>query len=136
VSAAPLVVGENGGVSDQEPQGDVTGEARIRRAPRIGRFLFLGAAVGLIGTLILTSLYPADPNVGFPALFGYFALYGVPIGVALGAVLALVLDRMSVRRARTVTVERDHVERDHVERDHVERDHVEHIEPEALPPAD
>jgi hypothetical protein len=123
VSAHALAVGDNGGVSEQEPQDEVTGEARIRRAPRIGRFLFLGAAVGLIGTLILTSLYPADPNVGFAALFGYFALYGVPIGVALGAILALVLDRLSERRARTVTVEREHVENDSVE-------------PEALPPAD
>ncbi len=110
MSAHALAVGENGGVSEQEPQDDVTGEARIRRAPRIGRFLFLGAAVGVIGTLILTSLYPADPNIGFPALFGYFALYGVPIGVALGAMLALVLDRLSVRRTRTVTVEREHIE--------------------------
>jgi hypothetical protein len=126
VSAATVAVGENGGVSEQEPQGDVTGEARIRRAPRIGRFLFLGGAVGLIGTLILTGLYPADRSVGFPALFGYFALYGVPIGVALGAVLALVLDRISVRRTRTVAVEREHVE----------REQAEHIEPEALPPAD
>jgi len=123
VSAHSLAVGENGGVSEQEPQNDVTGEARIRRAPRIGRFLFLGAAVGLIGTLILTGLYPSDPNVGFAALFGYFALYGVPIGVALGAVLALVLDRISVRRSRTVNVEREHIDN-------------EHVEPEALPPAD
>jgi hypothetical protein len=118
-------------VSEQEPQDDDTGEARIRRAPRIGRFLFLGAAVGLIGTLILTGLYPSDPNVGFPALFGYFALYGVPIGLALGAILALVLDRISVRRTRTVTVEREHVGREHVERVEPEA-----VEPEALPPAD
>ena len=123
MSAPALAVGENRGVSEQEPQDDVTGEARIRRAPRIGRFLFLGAAVGLIGTLILTSLYPADPDVGFAALFGYFSLYGVPIGVALGAILALVLDRLSVRRTRTIAVEREHFER-------------EHTEPEALPPAD
>ena len=118
LSAITAVVGDNGGVSAQETQDDVTGEARIRRAPRIGRFLFLGGAVGLIGTLILTGLYPADPNVGFPALFGYFALFGVPIGVALGALLALLLDRISVRRTRTVTVEH------------------ERVEPEALPPAD
>ena len=118
VSAREAAVGDNGGVSAQESQDDVTGEARIRRAPRIGRFLFLGGAVGLIGTLILTGLYPADPNVGFPALFGYFALFGVPIGVALGALLALFLDRISLRRTRTVTVEH------------------ERVEPEAVPPVD
>ena len=118
MSAWAAAVSENGGVSAQEPQDDVTGEARIRRAPRIGRFLFLGGAVGLIGTLILTSLYPSDPAVGFPALFGYFALYGVPIGVALGALLALFLDRLSIRRTRTVAVEH------------------ERVEPQALPPTD
>jgi hypothetical protein len=42
-------------------------------------------------------------------------------------VLALVLDRLSVRRARTVTVERERIEREQVEGD---------VEPEALPPAD
>jgi hypothetical protein len=128
VATAALAVGENGGVSAQEPQDEATGEARIRRAPRLGRFLFLGAAVGLIGTLALTSLYPADPDVGFAALFGYFALYGVPIGVALGAVLALVLDRLSLRRTRTVTVAKEHVAGEQVEN--------EPVEPEALPPAD
>ena len=96
----------------QEPQDDLSGEARIRRAPRLGRFLFLGGVVGLLGTLIATSLFPADPNVGFAALFGYFALYGVPIGVALGAMLALVLDRISLRRSRTVAVEHENVARD------------------------
>jgi hypothetical protein len=99
-------------VTDPDQQPELSNEARIRRAPRLGRFLFVGGAVGLIGTLILTSLYPADPAVGFPALFGYFALYGVPIGVALGALLALVLDRISLNRSKTVLVEREHVEAD------------------------
>ena len=94
----------------QEPQDDLTGEARIRRAPRLGRFLFLGGAVGLIVTLILTSLYPADPKIGFAALFGYFAVYGVPIGVALGGLLAILLDRISLRRSRTVAVEHEHID--------------------------
>jgi hypothetical protein len=99
-------------VTDPDPQPELSNEARIRRAPRLGRFLFVGGAVGLIGTLILTSLYPADPAVGFPALFGYFALYGVPIGVALGALLALVLDRVSLNRSKTVLVAHEHVERE------------------------
>lgn len=82
----------------------------IRRAPRMGAFLFLGAALGLVVTLFLTGLYPADPNVGFAALFGYFALYGVPAGTVLGALVGLVLDRVSRRRTRTVDAERTDVE--------------------------
>jgi len=82
-----------------------TDQVTVRRAPRIPAFLFVGGAVGVIGTLVLTSLYPADPAVGFAALFGYFALYGVTAGVVLGAVVGIIVDRVSSRRAKTVTVE-------------------------------
>lgn len=84
-------------------------EVSIRRAPRIGVFLIVGAMLGALVTLILTSLFPADPNVGFAASYAYFCLYGIPAGVALGALLALVLDTVSKRRARTVTVARDEI---------------------------
>ena len=94
-------VGENGGVSSSE--------VSIRRAPKIAVFLILGGVVGLFVTLILTSLFPSDPAVGFFASFAYFCLYGIPAGVALGALLALVLDAISSRRARMVTVERDEI---------------------------
>lgn len=93
-------------MSDAQPDPAPTRVA-IRRAPRLGTFLFLGGAVGAIGTLVLTSLFPADPAVGFAASFGYFALFGVPAGVLLGAVVGLVLDAISLRRSRTVAVERD-----------------------------
>jgi len=82
-------------------------EVRIRRAPKLGVFLGLGGALGAIATLVLTSLYPADPQVGFAATLGYFLLFGIPAGVVLGAVVGLVLDAISRRRARTVTAERE-----------------------------
>ncbi len=105
---AVVAVGDNGGVTNQppEPQPELD-QARIRRAPKIPAFLIVGGGLGAIATLILTSLFPADPNVGFGALFGYFALYGVTAGVVLGAVLAIILDRASARRARMVAVERE-----------------------------
>lgn len=84
-------------------------EVSIRRAPKIAVFLILGAVVGLLVTLILTSLFPSDPAVGFVASFAYFCLYGIPAGVALGALVALVLDVISSRLARMVTVERDEI---------------------------
>ncbi|CAN5152504.1 hypothetical protein BH11ACT4_BH11ACT4_06550 [soil metagenome] len=82
-------------------------EVRIRRAPRYPAFIAVGAVLGAIATLVVTSLFPADPSVGFGALFAYFAIYGVTAGVVLGAVLAIVLDRLSARRSKTVTVERE-----------------------------
>lgn len=84
-------------------------EVSIRRAPRIGVFLVLGALLGALTTLILTSLFEPDPNVGFAASYLYFCLYGVPAGVVLGAAVALVLDAISKRRAGTVTVARDEI---------------------------
>ncbi len=87
-------------------------EVRLRRAPKLGVFLLVGAAIGAIVTLILTSLFPADPAIGFAATFGYFLLFGAPAGAALGALVGLVIDRISIARARTVTVEREVVEGD------------------------
>ena len=85
-------------------------EARVRRAPKLGVFLLLGAVVGALVTLVLTSLFPADPSVGFAASFGYFLLFGAPAGAALGAIVGLIIDRVSIARARTVTVDREVVE--------------------------
>lgn len=84
-------------------------EVTIRRAPKIGVFLIVGALLGLLATLILTSLFEPDPAVGFLASFAYFCIFGIPAGVVLGAVVALVFDVVSTRRARTVTVERDEI---------------------------
>lgn len=85
-------------------------EVTVRRIPRYSRFLIIGAGVGAVATFILTASFPSDPAVGFGALFGYFLIFGVPIGVVLGAVLAIVLDASLKRRARTVLAERTMVD--------------------------
>ncbi|HEV7950434.1 MAG TPA: hypothetical protein VGP24_11775 [Glaciihabitans sp.] len=84
----------------REKQSDV----RIRRAPKFPTFLILGGGVGAIATFIATALYPVDPAVGFGALFGYFALFGVTGGVIVGALIAIILDRRADRRATTGSV--------------------------------
>lgn len=81
-------------------------EVRIRRAPKLSVFLVLGALAGFLTTLILTSLFPSDPSIGFAASVGYFSLFGIPAGVAVGAAIGLILDAVSRRRARVVTAER------------------------------
>ena len=90
----------------QQPQTD---QVKIRRAPKFGAFLAVGAVAGFIATLILTSLFPTDPSVGLPATVAYFSLYGVSAGVVLGAVVALVLDRISSKRAKSISVEHEEV---------------------------
>ena len=82
-------------------------EVRIRRAPKLGVFLLIGTLVGALVTLVLTSLFPADPHIGFAASFGYFLLFGAPAGAVLGALVGLIIDRVSIARARTITVEHE-----------------------------
>lgn len=82
----------------------------VRRSPKYPRFLVLGAGLGAVVTYIVTALYPVDPAVGFGALFGYFVLFGVPLGAAFGGLLAIALDVIGTRRARQLTAERTSVE--------------------------
>jgi NhaP-type Na+/H+ or K+/H+ antiporter len=90
---------------------ETTTEVRVRRAPRLPVFLVLGAVVGAILTLIATAtIGHVDPKVGFAATFGYFCVFGVPAGIALGALVGLLLDRRSQRRARVVSAEYELVE--------------------------
>ena len=97
--------------AEQQPQAaPEVQQVSIRRAPKLPVFLLLGALVGAVVTLILTSLFPADPNVGFAASYAYFCLFGVPAGIVLGAIVGLAFDRRSKRRSRTVTVEHERVD--------------------------
>lgn len=80
---------------------DETVDVRIRRAPKLGVFLALGAALGLLAALVFTSVFEVDPNVGFTGTFAYIALYSIPLGIALAAIIGLVIDRVSKRRATT-----------------------------------
>ena len=94
-----------------DPEVQVT-QARIRRAPRLPVFLVLGAVLGVIAALVTTAAGNLDAKVGFGATFGYLCIWLVPLGLALGALVGIVLDRVSGRRARLVTVERASVDAD------------------------
>jgi len=83
---------------------------KVRRAPKYPAFIIVGGGVGAIVSLIVTSLFPVDPEVGFASTYGYFALYGVTAGVTIGAVIAIIIDRVTLRRARTVSAEQTTVE--------------------------
>jgi len=91
-------------------QSSVETEVTVRRIPRYSRFLIIGAGLGAVITFILTASFPSDPKVGFGALFGYFLLFGMPAGVVIGAVVAILLDVGLNRRARTVMAERTTVD--------------------------
>lgn len=79
--------------------------ATVRRAPRFGAFIVVGGLLGFLVTAIVTMQFPADPAVGLLATVGYFSIFGISAGIALGALVAIVLDRRSRRRSRRATVE-------------------------------
>lgn len=72
--------------------------------------MVVGGSVGIIGTLIATSLFPVDPSVGFGALAAYFSLFGVSAGVVLGAIVALLFDLRSSKKSRMVRADREAIE--------------------------
>ncbi|MFJ3036202.1 hypothetical protein ACIPC2_17480 [Curtobacterium pusillum] len=91
-------------------------EVTIRRAPKFGVFIVGGALLGFVATLIVVSLTmnidrgDQQETASFGSLVGYFSLWGVTIGAFVGAVVAVVLDRVFARRAARLTAERVEVE--------------------------
>ncbi|AXL11071.1 potassium transporter Trk [Microbacterium foliorum] len=96
--------------SHDSPQ---TVEATVRRVPRFGVFMGIGVVLGIIAAGILTmvgSYEPSDAvNVVYPPgqVFGFLLLWTVPIGFALGSVVALILERTARRHDRVVHVEHE-----------------------------
>lgn len=100
----------------------------VRRAPKWSVFIVLGLLVGLLVTIAVTTAFPADPNVGMGMTVFIVGIFGVPAGAALGALAALIADRVSFRRVREVTAERGEV--------HTEPEPEPAPEPEPEPEAD
>lgn len=101
---------QNGSVSDQTNPAPERATVQVRRAPKIPAFMVVGGLLGFLVVLVITPLFPVDPLVGLPALVGYFSLYGITAGVVLGALVGIVLDRRSQKRAHTLDAEREVVE--------------------------
>lgn len=88
----------------------------VRRSPKYAVFLIAGAVVGVIVALILTFAFSGtaeeSPNTGMvysqSQVFGFLALIGATLGVLVGGVTALILDRVLSRRTHDVTADREH----------------------------
>ncbi|MFT4233657.1 MAG: potassium transporter Trk [Microbacterium sp.] len=89
-----------------------TQHLQVRHAPKYGVFVALGAAVGLIVAMILSTVFDGtqDPSPFTEATytttqaFGFICLWCLPAGILLGLVIAWILDRTVGRRTRTVAV--------------------------------
>ena len=82
-------------------------EITVRRAPRFVPFLALGAAAGFFAALVVAYGGPEDINYTREATLGFFTIMFAIPGLAVGALIALALDWISVRKARRAVVERD-----------------------------
>ena len=80
-------------------------EVTVRRAPKYVPFLILGGLVGVAVAAIIAYALPGDEGYDASSVFGFFMILCAAGGVILGALVALVLDRMSVRRAERAVVE-------------------------------
>lgn len=95
------------------PESRETVEATVRRVPRFGVFMAIGVVLGIIaaGIITLTGSYEpsAAVDVVYPPsqVFGFALLWTAPIGLALGAVVALILERIARRHDRVVRVDRE-----------------------------
>ncbi|MFF2634319.1 potassium transporter Trk [Microbacterium sp. NPDC058021] len=95
----------------------MTESARVRRSPKFAVFLGLGAALGILAALILTFAFDGtsevSPNTGVvytsTQVFGFVALICVPVGIAIGGIVAVILDRVLARRARDVQIEHERI---------------------------
>ncbi|KAB1862572.1 potassium transporter Trk [Microbacterium algeriense] len=92
-----------------------TVEATVRRVPRYGVLMGIGVVVGIIAAAILTWTGSFEESqaldVVYPPgqVFGFLLLWTVPIGLALGGVVGLVLERVARRHDRVVQVDRETV---------------------------
>ncbi|WP_246200910.1 hypothetical protein [Agromyces allii] len=85
----------------------------VRRAPKYGRFMTLGAGLGAIVALVLTLAFTPTQSEIEPLgvdggqVFGFLLLICASIGVALGALVALAFDRALAKRTASVAVEHE-----------------------------
>lgn len=70
---------------------------KIRKAPRLLPFVITAGLIGLIVSLIVAFAIAAPAN-----FFGMVVAYGTGIFMAIGLVVALILDSISQARARTI----------------------------------
>jgi len=92
------------GMSSDQPPAERR-EVSVRRAPKYVPFLILGALAGIIAAAVVAYGLPGSASFDSGAVFGFFLVMFAGGGAILGAVVALVLDRRSVKRRERAVVE-------------------------------
>jgi NhaP-type Na+/H+ or K+/H+ antiporter len=90
-----------------------TVEATVRHVPRYGVLMTIGGVLGVIAAAILTFTGSFEESqaldVVYPAgqVFGFLLLWTAPIGIALGGIAGLIMERLARRHDRVVRVDRE-----------------------------
>ncbi|UOQ87854.1 hypothetical protein MUN74_11135 [Agromyces endophyticus] len=97
-------------------------EVVVRRSPRYGIWMIAGAVLGALVAFVLSFAFaPTEAQVAERVqndftydqgqVFGFLLLGGVAFGVALGALVALIVDRAMSRRTTRAVAEHDETHR-------------------------
>ena len=99
---------ETARASAAEPTVESSAETTVmvHRAPRYFSFMIVGAVLGAILALVLTVVFPENDQFEQSQVFGFLLLAGVVAGVALGSIVALILDRAIGRTTATAVADR------------------------------
>lgn len=98
---APLAADETVGALEGAPAADSAApvEVTLRRAPKVGRFMALGLLLGGVVSFVLAIASAGWSELTTTNTFWLTLLWTGPLGLALGALTAFLLDRRSVRDA-------------------------------------
>ncbi|MGM1030368.1 MAG: hypothetical protein ACQEWM_10975 [Actinomycetota bacterium] len=83
----------------------------VRRAPKYGVFMAIGALLGIVAAYILSAVSaPGVDAAGQPVdttpVIGLMLVIGFVVGGTLGGIVAIIVDRALSKGARTVLAER------------------------------
>jgi hypothetical protein len=81
-------------------------EVTVRRAPKFVPFMALGAVLGFLVALVVAYTGPEDPTLTRESVLGFFTVALALPGLLLAALLVLVFDRRSIKRAERARAER------------------------------
>ncbi|WP_375389152.1 hypothetical protein [uncultured Amnibacterium sp.] len=81
-------------------------QVRVRRSPKVGVFLGIGAVVGALVAVVAVNVTPSDDTTPKVQAIAFLILLLAPVGALAGGVVALLIDAVLERRAKTVEAER------------------------------
>ncbi|WP_054952663.1 hypothetical protein [Flaviflexus massiliensis] len=101
----PTIAAGQAGESMQDDSVEESEEIYVtnpRRAPKYGRFMFIGAILGAIVGLLIIQFGPAEGVYAIGDVTAAMLLLTVPAGAVLGAVTALLLDQKSLKNSPNI----------------------------------